>query len=186
MGDKVARDDDTQSVSTGDSPAMKARCALALAVALILQACAGAPVAPPRIDRISAERLEARLPQPAAAMPLERIVALARDGIAAEEIIGRVAATASRYRLSAGQVVELAGQGVPLAVLDHLLADERRHIFDDMAADANAREKACQERIARELALCRSQAMQPMWFPAPHPFINCFPSPPGSRFWHCM
>ena len=31
----------------------------------------------------------------------------------------------SRYRLSAGQILELAGQGVPREVLDHMVAAER-------------------------------------------------------------
>ena len=157
-----------------------------LVCALILQACAGTPAAPPKIERIGPEQLEARLPQPAAALPPEQIVALARQGIAAEEIIGRITASGSRYRLSATRLVELAWQGVPLAVLDHLVAAERRNIFDDVAADANAREKACQERIAQEVLACRRQNMPPLLFPGQHPFTHCFPAPPGSMFWRCF
>ena len=165
---------------------MKTHGTLCLAFALILQGCAGAPAAPPKIERISAEQLEARLPQPAAALPLEQIVALARQGIAAEEIISRISASGSRYRLSATRLVELAWQGVPLAVLDHLAAAERRHIFDDMAADANAREKACQDRIAQEVQACRRQNMPPMLLPGQHPFTHCFPARPGSMFLRCF
>ena len=77
----------------------------------LLAACAGAPVEPPKIERISAGELEARLPPPVAALPLEQVVSLARQGVAAAEIIARITATASRYRLSAGQILELAGQG---------------------------------------------------------------------------
>jgi hypothetical protein len=159
---------------------------LSLILALILQGCADAPVAPPRIERISAEQLEARLPQPVAALSLDQLVAAARQGIAAEEIISRITASGSRYRLSASELFDLARQGVPLAVLDSLVAAERRHIFDDMAADANAREKACLDRVVREVELCRSQAMLEMGFPLRHPFINCFPFPPGSPYMHCM
>ncbi len=165
---------------------MKTHRTLCLLVALILQGCAGAPAAPPKIERISAEQLEAHLPQPAAALPLEQIVTLARQGVAAEEIISRIAATASRYRLSATQLVELAHQGVPLAVLDHMVAAERRHIFDDLAADANVREKACQDRIAQEVQTCRRHNIPPMLFPGQHPFTHCFPAPPGSMFWRCF
>ena len=165
---------------------MKTCGTLCLIVALILHGCAGAPAAPPKIERISAEQLEARLSQPAAALPLEQIVALARQGIAAEQIISRITASGSRYRLSATALVELVQQGVPLAVLDHLVAAERRYVFDDMAADANAREKACQDRIAEEVQACRRQNMPPMLFPGQHPFTRCFPAPPGSMFWRCF
>lgn len=155
-------------------------------LALILQGCAGTPVEPPKIERISAEQLEASLPQPIAALPLEQVVVLARQGIAAGEIIARITASASRYRLSAGQIVELAQQGVPLAVLDHMVAAERRQIFDDMAADANNRDQACRERINQEINWCRNQMTGPMFMPGPYPMFNCFPLTPGSPFWRCL
>lgn len=163
------------------------RCLLLFAIpALLLQGCADTPVAPPRIERISAEQLEARLPQPAAALPLDQIVLLARQGVAADDIIARITASASRYRLSAGQIVELAQQGVPLAVLDHVVAAERRQIFDDMAADANNRDQACRERLEQEVRMCRNQMFGPMLMPGPYPMINCFPLTPGSPFWRCL
>jgi len=159
---------------------------LAAAPLLILLGCAGTPVEPPKIQRISAEQLEASLPQPAASLPLDQVVALARQGVAAEELIARITASGSRYRLSATQIVELAQQGLPLAVLDHLLAAERRRIFDDMAADANKRETACREKVEQEIRACRSQVFGPMYMPGPYPLINCFPLGPGSPYWHCM
>lgn len=155
-------------------------------VVLILQGCAGAPVEPPKIERISAEQLEALMPAPVAAVPLEAIVALARQGTGAEEIIERIRASASRYRLGAARIVELAREGVPLAVLEYLVAAERRQVFDDMAADANRREQACRDTLEHELRICRSQMLGPMWMPGPYPLVNCFPSPPGSPFWRCL
>lgn len=155
-------------------------------MAVLLAACADTPVMPPKIERISAEQLEARLPQLAAALPLDQVVLLARQGVAAADIIARISASASRYRLSAGQVVELAQQGVPLAVLDHIVAGERRQIFDDMAADANNRDQACRERIDQEARWCRNQMFGPMLMPGPYPMINCFPLNPGSPFWRCL
>lgn len=155
-----------------------------LVAALILQGCAGAPAEPPKIERISAEQLEASLPPPLAAVSLPQIVALAREGHGAEEIIVRIVESGSRYRLSASDIVALARDGVPLRVLDHLVAAERTRIFDELAADATRREAICRERIARELQLCRAQ-LAPMWFPN-QPFINCIPSPPGSQFWRCL
>ncbi|MBI3094994.1 MAG: hypothetical protein HYY97_08995 [Rhodocyclales bacterium] len=155
---------------------------------LILQGCAGTPVEPPKIERISAEQLEASLPQPVAAMPLEQIVTLARQGIGAEDLIARITASASRYRLSATQLIELAAQGVPSAVLDHMVAAERRQIFDDMAAEAYKRDRACQDKIEQEIRWCRNQAFGPMFMPGPYPYpmINCFPLTPGSPFWRCL
>ena len=154
----------------------------------ILQGCAGTPVEPPKIERISAEQLEASLPQPVAAMPLEQIVTLARQGIGAEDLIARITASASRYRLSATQLIELAAQGVPSAVLDHMVAAERRQIFDDMAAEAYKRDRACQDKIEQEIRWCRNQAFGPMFMPGPYPYpmINCFPLTPGSPLWRCL
>lgn len=154
--------------------------------ALTLAACAGTPSEPPRIERISAEHLEARLPQPMAALPLEQVVALSRQGLAAEEIIARITASASRYRLAAGQILELAKQGVPVAVLDHMLAAERRQIFDDMATETNRRDQACRDRIDLEVRACRNQYMGPLLAPGLQPMFNCFPLGPGSPYWRCM
>ena len=162
------------------------RLSLLVLPALLLAGCAGTPVEPPKIERISAEQLEARLPQPMAALPLEQVVALARQGVAAEEIIARIAASASRYRLSAGQILELARQGVPAAVLDHMLAAERHQIFDDMAGETNKRDQACRERIDQEVRACRNHFMGPMMVPGPYPMFNCFPLGPGSPNWRCM
>lgn len=154
--------------------------------ALLLAACAGVPPEPPKIERLSAEQLEASLPPPAATLPLEQVVALAQQGLAAGDIIARITASASRYRLSARQILDLARQGVPVAVLDHLVAAERRQIFDDMAADANRRDLACRERIDEEVRACRNQFMGPLLAPGPYPMQNCFPLGPGSPYWRCM
>ena len=62
------------------------RFSFALLAMPLLAACAGAPPEPPRIERISAEQLEARLPAPIAALSLEQVVALARQGLAAEDL----------------------------------------------------------------------------------------------------
>jgi hypothetical protein len=95
-------------------------------------------------------------------------------------------ASGSRYRLSATQLVELARDGVTLAVLDHLVAAERHRIFDELAADANQRDQACRERIAQEVQACRNQYFGPMLVPGPYPMFNCFPLGPGSPYWRCM
>lgn len=144
------------------------------ALAVLLQGCAGTPVVPPKIERMTATELEARLPQPVAALQLDEIVALARQGIGAGEIIARIRASASRYRLSASRIVELAAQGVPLEVLDEMVSGERTRIFDDMAAEVQRRERVCLQRIEQETNLYRLQTMQPMWPCWPYP-MNRFP-----------
>jgi hypothetical protein len=157
-----------------------------MGLALLLQGCADMPGEPPKIERMTAAELEARLPQPIAALSPEQIVTLVREGITANEIIGRITESGSRYRLSASAFVDLARQGVPLEVLDYMVSAERTHTFDDMAAEVQRLEQACRESIAQEVSLCRLQTMQPMWPNWPHPFMNCYPSPPGSMFWHCL
>jgi hypothetical protein len=106
--------------------------------------------------------------------------------VAAEDIIARITASASRYRLSAGQILELARQGVPAAVLDHMLAAERHQIFDELASETNKRDQACRERIDQEVRACRNQTMGPLLMPGPYPMFNCFPLGPGSPYWRCM
>ncbi|OHC62780.1 MAG: hypothetical protein A2045_08995 [Rhodocyclales bacterium GWA2_65_20] len=147
---------------------------LSAALAVLLQGCAGTPVVPPKIERMTAAQLEARLPQPVAVLSLEQVVVLARQGIGAGEIIARIRASGSRYRLSASRIVEMAAQGVPPEVLDHMVSAERTRIFDDMAAEAQRREQVCLQRIEQEANLYRLQTMQPMSPCWPYP-MNRFP-----------
>jgi hypothetical protein len=155
---------------------------LALCATLALAGCATAPQEV-RIERISAEELEARLPQPASPISLAEIVAMSRAGVPATNIVLALDAAHARFRLSATQIVDLRHQGVPLTVLDHMVAGERRATFDDMAAEIMRREQAFSERLARELNLCRLQATPLIW---PHPFGDCWPAMHGTPFWHCF
>lgn len=156
-----------------------------IVLALMLHGCAATPAKSPRIERLGAEQLASRLPQPAAALPLERIVALAKQGVVDDDLIARIVASGSRYRLSASMIIDLAAQGVPRKVLDHMVDSERQRIFDDQAAAVGAAERACQQRVEQELLLCRAQALQGPWYPWPQPFQTCLPSPRGSLYWHC-
>jgi len=153
---------------------------LAAALVLLLAGCAGVQPAPPRVERLSAEEVEARLPQPASAVSLADIVIMGRAGTAPEEIIRRIDAAHARYRLSATKLLELQREGVALAVLDHMVEAERRAIFESVAADLAKRELDCRERIAQELRQCRLQTMPLLW---PHPMINCWPHYPGYLHW---
>lgn len=162
------------------------RSVLALAAG-VLAGCASAPTEPPgRVERLGAAELEARLPPPQAAVSIEEIVALSRRRLGAEEIIRRISESASRYRLAASQIIELAAQGVPPAVLDHILAAERTRVFDELAGEVAKRDKSCEERIAQERLQCRQQPFSYTPFgPWPGPFMNCIPFPPGSSIWRC-
>lgn len=61
------------------------------------------------------------------------IVAMSREGIAAEQIIERIRESDTVYRLEASQYAELAAEGVPPEVLDYMqqtyLDEVRRNTF---------------------------------------------------------
>lgn len=162
---------------------MLQRVATAVACVLLAGCAGGPPLQAPRVERLSGEELEARLPQPASPISLANIVAMSRAGTAPEEIVKRIGEAHARFRLSATQVVEIERQGVALTVLDHMIEAERRAIFDDLAVDIGRREQACVERVAQEVRLCRLQAMPPFW---PHPFATCWPPHPAAPYWRCF
>lgn len=158
--------------------------AFLLAFPLWLAGCAGVPADPPRIERLTGESLEARLPQPVAALSIEEIVKLSKQGTPTADIIGRISATHSRYRLSASQLIDLRQRGVDMKVLDHIVESERRAIFDEMATEITKREKACGERVSQEVQQCRLQSHPGFW--PMHPFANCWPPYRGSPYWRCF
>jgi hypothetical protein len=154
-----------------------------MAIGVLLAACAEVPSQPARIERISAKELEARLPQPASAVSLADVVAMSHAGLPPAEIARRLDAAHARFRLSATQVTELHRQGVALTVLDHIVAAERRAVFEEVATDIARREQACNDRIGQELRQCRLQSFPALW---PHPFATCWPPGPGHPFWRCF
>lgn len=155
-----------------------------LAFPLWLAGCATGPVEPRKVERLTGESLAALLPQPVAALSLDEIVKLSRQGMPAEEIISRVSSTHSRYRLSASQLLELRQRGVDMKVLDHLVESERRAIFDEMAVEIGKREKACSERITQEVQQCRLQSHPGVW--STHPLSTCWPPIRGFPYWRCF
>lgn len=157
---------------------------LCSAALLLLAGCAGAPPAePPKIERLTGAALAAKLPAPVASVSVDDIVALTRNGESAKSIIGKIAASHSRYRLDANQIAALIRQGVALAVIDHIIEGERRRIFDDLAAELAKREQACAERVEQEVRQCRLQALAQPW-PA-FPFATCRPPHAGFPYWRC-
>lgn len=147
---------------------MKRVSCLLLGVA-VLTACA-APL-PPRVVE--------RLPETPAAPPLpplgkEELVRLAKEGVAAEGIIGRIKESRTRLRLSASDVLSLKTQGVPLAVLDHLLDGDRLATADECTAQINRRDEEARATLqqavqhAELMGWQRCNLMTP--FPGWHPF----------------
>lgn len=155
-----------------------------MVVAALLAGCASAPPAEaPKLERLTATDLAARIAAPTAAVTLDEVAAMAQRGESASAIIARLDATHSTHRLNAGQIGALIASHVPLAVIDHILETERRRIFDDLAADLARRDQACAERVEqveREARLCRLQSMQP--WPG---VANCWPPHVGTPYWRC-
>lgn len=158
---------------------------------LLLAGCAGVPPQAPRLERISAEELEARLPQPASSIGLADIVSLSRAGTPPATIIERLKKSGARYRLSATQLLELSAQDVDKEVLDHLVEAERRAIFEDMAGELDKHRQACERRLQQETLQCQAQCQfqlqlqtAPLFWP--HPFVDCWPPHPGYPYWRCF
>jgi hypothetical protein len=122
---------------------------LAAAAVVLATACAS-PNGPAASGQV-VDRLPATPKPVVPALPKltqEDIVRLAKEGMSAEGIISRLKESATRFRLSATDLLSLKARGVPTAVLDHLLDSDRQALLDE-----------CSERINR-LASEQVQAMQ--------------------------
>jgi len=80
---------------------------------------------------------------PATRLTLDELVALTRQGLGAEALIGRIRQSGSYYRLSASDVISLRERGLPIAVIDHMLVAERQFLVRGEAAPVPA---AAQDR----------------------------------------
>jgi len=87
---------------------------------LILTACSSTPQREPEIQRISAEELDKLLPPPVAALSLDEIVQLSKQGLSAEDIIKKIQESKSQYVLTPSQYLDLNKQGVSTKVLDYI------------------------------------------------------------------
>lgn len=151
-----------------------------LLLAIAAAGCASAPPPPaPKIERLTGAALEAKIPPPAASLAIDDIVAMAKRGASAQDIIAGIDASHSHYRLKAGQIATMIKAGVPADVVDHMMDTERRRIFDDMAADISRRDEACAMRVQQEVQQCRLQLLQPG-------FATCWPPHTGFPYWRCF
>lgn len=126
----------------------------ALAGLLLLSACA--TVTEPRIiERLPDQEIKAPPPPPLPTLSHDDLVRLAKQGLAADSIIGRIKESRTRLRLSASEILSLKTQGVPLAVLDHLLDSDRLATADDCTAQMNQRSE--EARIAQQQAVQQAE-----------------------------
>jgi hypothetical protein len=75
---------------------------------------------------------------PTARLSLDELVALTRQGLGAEALIARIRQAGGYYRLSASDVISLRERGLPIAVIDHMLAAERQFLVRGEAAPVPA------------------------------------------------
>lgn len=147
---------------------------------LVVVLMTGCTTTTPRVvERAPAVEVAAPVPPPPLPPLLkDDLVRLAKQGIAAEGIIGRIKESRTRLRLSASDVLSLKTQGVPLAVLDHLLDSDRLATADDCTAqiNRNAEEaRAAQAQAIQQAELMGWQRCQ-MSFPmAPFPGWRTYP-----------
>lgn len=122
---------------------------LALLAALLLAGCAQMPDdhRPGHVER-AAGIATAAVPPPQP-MTEEDVVTLARAGAPPEAIVARLQEARTVLRLTATQVVALHGRGVPVAVLDHMLAMERAADAARLAGEGASRDARCAEELRR-------------------------------------
>lgn len=132
-----------------------------------LTSCAGTPRQEPRIARITPEELARLAPASAPHLSLDEIVALAHAGTPPAAIIQKIRDSGSRYRLTPADIVELAGKGVSLEVIDFMVEAEQQALRDAMAEEMNQRDRKRQEEIQR---LQRELSRRPTYYePWPYP-----------------
>jgi hypothetical protein len=158
---------------------------------LILTACASTPQREPEIQRISAEELDKLLPPPVAALSLDEIVQLSKQGLSAEDIIKKIQESKSQYVLTPSQYLDLNKQGVSTKVLDYIQSAHEQMLKENFADELNKREQAKvkeQEKLKKELLLRRGYPFyDPFWGPGPywrHPFYGPGFYGPGSGLYY--
>lgn len=144
---------------------------LILMISFLLSACAVSPQREPEIQRISAEELDKLLPPPVAALSLDELVQLSKQGMSSEQIIQKIQETKSQYALTASQYLELNKQGVDTKVLDYMQTAHEQTLKANFAEELNKREQAKakeQEKLKKELLLRRSFPYYDPFWPGPY------------------
>lgn len=149
--------------------------------ASVLSACATTSSHSPRVvERLPSN--EVVVPQPPPPPPLPPLaqadlVRLAKQGLAAESIIGRIKESRTRLRLSASEILALKTQGVPLAVLDHLLDSDRLATADDCTMQINKIHEDARQGLQQAVQQAEMMGWQrcQLSYPGPFPMFRPFP-----------
>lgn len=133
-----------------------------------LAGCAGNPhQQPPAIARLTPAELERLVPAPTPSLGVDEIVALSKSGTPPATIIARIRDSRSSYRLTPREIVELAGRGVSVEVLDAMHAAGQQALRDAIADEVNQREEKQRLEIQR---LQRELTRRPYYYdPWPYP-----------------
>jgi hypothetical protein len=103
----------------------------------------------PKIDRISAEELARIMPMPVAALSLDDLVKLSKEGVIAEQIIEKIKASNSLYELSPSQSLALSNQGVDSKVLDYIYTSRELALRNNVADEINKREEIKRKELEK-------------------------------------
>lgn len=135
---------------------------------LLLAGCASTGNSPTQaeVQRISPEELEKLIPAPVATVSLEELVADAKQGKTADEMIEKIKASNSRYDLTPAQSLELNKQGLDIKVLDYIHQANELARQNALADEINKREqerRLSEKKLKRERDFARMQAYDPYW-----------------------
>lgn len=145
-----------------------------LCVALV--GCAAAPsprdaTGNPQLQRIDEGEAE-RAARHARTLSVDDVIALARQGHSADEIVARMRATGTRFAMDPAQQGALRRGGAPQALISALVAAEAEAKETDRLteeADRAAARRAAEE-ARREWY--RSWSADPYWWGWPHPYFG--------------
>lgn len=140
-----------------------------LAVFLLAACAAGGPSPAPRIDRLpQTESVSGGASAPS--FTVDEIVAMVRSGATAEAVVARWREGGARQRFDADTIVSLHGRGVPVPLLNALLAAQEQALrteYDSRLAAQLARSSA---ELAAERARIPSCPAPPYWGWGPRPY----------------
>lgn len=156
---------------------------LMVAGSLLMSGCASQNYASqmksPQIDRISEAELARIMTEPVAALSLDDLVKLSKEGATANEIIEKIKQTNSMYDLSPSQSIRLHEQGLDNQVLDYIHLSREQAVRNNVADEINKREKSKRDELDK---LKRLQSQQQRMY---DPFCNYGPygfSPYGAYY----
>lgn len=141
-----------------------------LILSLALIACANnsqrSDVRTQKIDRISEEELSRIMVKPIAALSLDDLVKLTKEGVTTDQIIEKIRTSNSSYDLTPSQVVDLNKQGVDNKVLDYIHSSRELALRNNVAEEINQREKAKRAELDQLKRQQWLQQQQRMYDPA--------------------